>query len=290
MFGCSLTPPPPPMRYHLRVSYSETGREVSSRVIRRGLTLVEVVCLLSIVLLLIALLLPALGKARASMRVAGCLANIKSSVTELAQFAGRHRERMPALRLHDGPMSLREPRGRVACATGWLDSPYFGSGRWWSWLLSADLGEASFSWTCPQTSRTPGEDAMFGTDPGSWLACAGDVPPSSYSYSAAFTATPAFWQEDAASQTLDKLQAQQLVGVTFPSAKVVLFEGITAHRTGVGLRTWDMPAPTSTVAFSDLHAAELDFRKAFSGVPNRFNVGPTPSMLNTRDGILGRDY
>ena len=150
--------------------------------------------------------------------------------------------------------------------------------------------EWSESWSCPQTPRTPGIDPTFGISPLSWQACGRLVPPSSYSLSEVFSASPSFWQNDPSAQTLDKLGAQRLSSTRFPASKVVLFEGITVHISGAGERTWDQKRPESTVAFADLRAEVRDFRTATPGVYNRFNPGAMPVMLSTLNGVAGRDY
>jgi prepilin-type processing-associated H-X9-DG protein/prepilin-type N-terminal cleavage/methylation domain-containing protein len=61
----------------------------------RGFTLVELLVVIGIIALLIAMLLPALGKARAQAQLVQCQSNIRQLVTAALLFANDHQRRVP---------------------------------------------------------------------------------------------------------------------------------------------------------------------------------------------------
>jgi prepilin-type N-terminal cleavage/methylation domain-containing protein len=62
---------------------------------RRGFTLIELLVVIGVIGLLVAVLLPALGKARAASRRTVCAANLKQIGVLLELYLGEHHDRLP---------------------------------------------------------------------------------------------------------------------------------------------------------------------------------------------------
>ncbi len=87
---------------------------------RRGFTLIELLVVISIIALLIGILLPSLGSAKASARSAASLSNLKQLGTGLVLYTNSHRGQFP---VHSSPSST-SPRTRWAdYIFPYVDSP-----------------------------------------------------------------------------------------------------------------------------------------------------------------------
>jgi prepilin-type N-terminal cleavage/methylation domain-containing protein len=60
-----------------------------------GFTLIELLVVIGIVVILIALLLPALGKARSTSQTASCLSNLRQIMMAFHLYAGDNKQRLP---------------------------------------------------------------------------------------------------------------------------------------------------------------------------------------------------
>ncbi|HEY4329058.1 MAG TPA: prepilin-type N-terminal cleavage/methylation domain-containing protein [Phycisphaerae bacterium] len=75
-----------------------------SRITRGGFTLIELLVVVAIIALLIAILLPSLGRARKQAKNVTCLANLKSDGTALYNYATQNNGKLPADGLMEGQL------------------------------------------------------------------------------------------------------------------------------------------------------------------------------------------
>jgi prepilin-type N-terminal cleavage/methylation domain-containing protein/prepilin-type processing-associated H-X9-DG protein len=122
---------------------------------RRGFTLIELLVVMAIIAVLAALLLPALGRARASARSAQCQSNLRQIGLAIGLYADDHREEFPRSQ-HSSYAYRQLP---------------------WERVISGTLGHRDKAWTnlwtgvyrCPADSRFPalsyGMNVYFELDP-----------------------------------------------------------------------------------------------------------------------------
>ena len=98
---------------------------VHSPIRRSGFTLIELLVVIAVIAVLIALLLPALSKARDSGRATVCLANLRSMVQATQMYADDFKGLTPALGTPYGtlptwPLALQSYAGREGSTPGEL--------------------------------------------------------------------------------------------------------------------------------------------------------------------------
>ena len=106
---------------------------------RRGFTLIELLVVISIIALLVALLLPALGAAREAGRSIRCQSNLRQTMIACHAFAQDHRNELPT-----GYWPYGEPYGPN------------GARLWKKHLMQQNYVNAAELWRCPSN-----EDESF---------------------------------------------------------------------------------------------------------------------------------
>jgi prepilin-type N-terminal cleavage/methylation domain-containing protein/prepilin-type processing-associated H-X9-DG protein len=105
---------------------------------RAAFTLVELLVVIGIIALLLAVLLPALNKARESARAVQCLSNLRQLSMAIVMFAGDHRGQMPAGGTNS-PYKIDPTTGDIVKITSPDSSPdYTDTADWISWQRSLD--------------------------------------------------------------------------------------------------------------------------------------------------------
>ena len=112
---------------------------------RKAFTLIELLVVISIIALLVAILMPALNKAREQATGAVCLSNQKGFLLSWVMYAQSHQESLPP--------NGSDRHGRATWVRGWLNHDGFNSDNTNTvFLTSSHLGpfhESLKVWKCP---------------------------------------------------------------------------------------------------------------------------------------------
>ena len=79
---------------------------------RKGFTLIELLVVISIIALLIGILLPALGKARDSARLAVCLSNLRQQGISHASYSADHKNLIATFQAKPGERPQHSSQNR----------------------------------------------------------------------------------------------------------------------------------------------------------------------------------
>lgn len=249
---------------------------------RRGFTLIETLVTIAIIIVMLAIALPLLGRARASARETRCLAAIRGAHQLVMAYSNDARELPPHGEYQPGTLSAGMPAVQIAFPeVGILEVSYFNQPSIWATIVAYWQKDAIAGATCPSSpgrmqSIEPPRDGMLHT---------GIV--TSYYLSAAFYAAPSYWS-DAPSSSDSVLGPQRLSDVRFASDKSLLYEHMVFHIRSEATRPTSPECDRSPVVFVDGHAASHAFRGVDAVTVAHDAESPMP-FSHTPLGVHGRD-
>lgn len=128
-----------------------------NRTRERGFTLVEGLVAVGVILLQIALLMPALGRARIEVRALRCLHNLRQWGVATSAYVMDHEDRLP-------PEGAPNP-GENDTRTGWYIQlpPEIGLAPYhrMTWRTNAEVAPGSSTWLCPANPRRSNGRNLF---------------------------------------------------------------------------------------------------------------------------------
>lgn len=225
---------------------------------------------IAVIVVVLAIALPALNKARGSALVTKSSANARSLGKTIQMFADSSGERYPR-----------------------ADAGVFYPGANRDVLFSFPYWQVFTGWTGIIYDSLPyAENIGVFLSPGSArLRDSSQNWPTSYQYSTSFVGDPKIWAGVSA-PTVAMERSTKLSEVLFPAAKALLWDNEAAFLGGTPGRDDDgnLNAPTP-ITLADLAVRNTSPASATDAVPNMLG-GPVSSrkLHNTRDGVRGRDF
>lgn len=250
-----------------------------------GFTVVELLAVVAIVGLVLAVALPAMGRAQAYSKRLDCLAYLQTTNTAVMTYSTEHRGYAPVVPVFGSPDSVSDAYARLefSGSRAYLQASYFSQSAWFVWMLASASGGQLDLYTCPsQPDSSELED-------NEWFRFNGqDIRLSSYTMTRAFLADPIIYSNQEMAR-VGHLKSRRIAQTMHPSAKAVVFETRLYHQLewqASELGREDLPVP---VAFADGHAEFVDMQDVSQGELAR-NTGRSPKKLfDTPRGVLGRD-
>lgn len=254
----------------------------------RGLTLLEVLVVLSILGVLIGITVPAIRQARAAAAVTASLSNLRENVGSLHRWAAAHDDKVPrAPEFNEGFSGEPVPlyMFRSPPADGFIHdwgSPgfmtdYFGQERTWHLTLYITGEEPTEAWWKPGVPR---EDWRIAFQARPFI--------SSYLLSLAYLAGPEHWVPGAESdQSATMWRDVRLTETDHPSRKALLHDAVFISS---GRDDADPPSGTAQVGFADGHVGTRDLSESRSAVKNRWRSMVAQPLAGTERGVRGRDF
>lgn len=252
----------------------------------RGFSIIELLIVVGVISLLVALVLPMLGRARTRGHAAKSLSNVRQLALGLSMYADANRDRPPtygAPRWPDGPR--------------WsFDFGEAGYGNWFDHSYLFTIAISGFL-ESPEVAIAPGArdaDERLKVHGGQRVAY------GYYSATNALYADPRFFQWETQAG-LPQFGAQALSSIAHPASKGIVYASALHHYPQYGVVPccclFDLPTP---IAFGDLSASEHIMRRMPPGMVNLFartlfgaNQDPTTTpgipVADTFGGLEGRD-
>lgn len=235
---------------------SRTARRAGS-----GFSLVEMMVCVSVIAVLVALALPALGEARRAARSTACLSTLSGLLKGSEVFAGDYQGRCPNVFLRR-EMVFGENLANFSTGTTTTGLTYLDQFSNWQGALIGyiwDEGDSIANWACPEIVRTEEAPVMIAHNAASAAAL-------SYLYSTALITDARLWDPDAPErrQRPEDLEFRRFVAyadVLQPARKAMFVEVADFHGRNVAILT-DPECRRANAGFVDGHAE----RVALAGV------------------------
>lgn len=222
---------------------------------KSAFTLIELLVVVAIIAILAGILLPALGKAKASARKVKCLAQMREVAAAVNQFAYDHKNRYPGL-TDAGPTKLdyADLGGKGVNGT-WSSRPNASDRPLFRYIETVDLFE------CPGDRGKGNAPNVF------------ENSGSSYFY--------ALDKNPIGLMGIESVENRKIATITAASKKVIVFEPtLFKDSPGNDAQTkWHTDRKASVIGFSDGHAALTEEPDP------RYNAPPQDA-----DERAGRDY
>ncbi len=257
---------------------------------RSAFTILEVLVVIGIIGILIAILVPALGKARQASRQTQSMANARTIALTFDQYSEQYnaypyaKQGVPHPNLPD-----EQPGPDIILVPWWPDGvvigidDHFATELLWPGIVSnyASWPENYPVWVSPGLPTDLSEIDPFDVDIEDMV---------SYRYSNSFVAKPQLWAENPTDIHENMLAAVAPHEVTFPSNKVMLWDTHLAWLPDTPESDNGIYLAPTPMAFADQHADIRNPADAEPTVANPLRDGYDAPLHNTRDGVHGRDF
>ncbi|MEL7474397.1 MAG: type II secretion system protein [Planctomycetota bacterium] len=258
---------------------------------RRGFSLIELLVVIAIIALLISIVLPALGSARATARRTQALANARTVAQSFESYLGDNDETYPFVAPSEDPML---PGGEGVLFIEWHPGGVF--------IGTNDVFMLSWGWPALVSSVapweehyptwvSPGKDTTLPKSPTSASEDRETEEDVSWRLSRSFLADPAAF-EAGSSDDRRFVRAIRRADVRYPAQKAMLWDthlAFESSRPRLVDGHWQASTP---IAFADGHAATHLPQAAADPSPRRpFGEGRSAvRMHDTLNGAAGVDF
>ena len=199
-----------------------------------GFTLVELLVVIGIIALLIAILMPALGKAREQANSIKCLSNTRSLGNALVLFTQEHDGYLPKAWFNDGPIASQYNGSKMT----W---PYRNPKYGWDFLLLRYLGNNKEVFRCPND-----EYGQFRGNPSDFAPDSDRIPAS---YRINISNQHVFGNRP--DLPVDRpLYATKYSRLKHPSQAILFFDGANSQALWHHVATWEV-SPLGIVSKND---------------------------------------
>lgn len=242
---------------------------------RRGFTIIELLVSIGIIGVLFAISLPALLGARVRASELRSVANARSIASDMHAYADV-KGTYPFVKIvPGGTATVRAPSTFTAMQI--LSNVWMLIKAWPGLVMEvAPLEEHYATWVSPgRDTSVPGLNEPSGL--------------TSYNYSTSFLASPALWSGTATADP-DLIRPTKPADVAFPSNKVLVWDSELAYLAKRPPLVEGLSNHPTPMAFADGHAAVHNPLDATPGIENPFQPGEGTRLLDTPNGVLGRDY